>query len=225
MYPASAQRCCGRSESGSGRASTVRSRVGSSNFTSCTLAPLATSDSGTPRASTSKLRLRPFFSPVRGVRSHAFDRQGSFSGGPVDALPLPRDALHPVVFGQPRLPQMEKEPRPLPVLKMPMHRAGAAILFGQGLPLAAGAQNVHHGGEDAPRRHRLTPRSRLAPIPPARLPLLDGNQGFHLRPQFVRYRPRLDLCHPARYLLPTCTLCFQLFARAYQVRHYLRISS
>ena len=55
------------------------------------------------------------------------------------------------------MPQLEKEPRPLPVLKILVHRAGAATLFGQGLPLAARAQNVHDGGEDAPRCHRLRP--------------------------------------------------------------------
>ena len=109
-----------------GRSTTTPSSVASSSFTSCTLAPLAIIDSGTPRSSTNILLLRPFLSPIRGVRSHAFDGQGRFSCGPIDTLPLPSDALHPVVLGQARLPQFEKESSLVPVLKMLMHDAGRA---------------------------------------------------------------------------------------------------
>ena len=70
----------------------MRFRVASSNFESCTFALLATSDSGTPRASTNRLLLRPFFSPIRRVRPHAFGCQRSFARGPVDTLPIPCDA-------------------------------------------------------------------------------------------------------------------------------------
>src|SRR5208283_3136572 len=87
---------------GAGRARITWSSVAVRSFTSCTLAPLATIDSGTPRPSTNKLRLRPFFSPIRGVGPHALHRQRSFGHGPVHALPVPGYAFHLVILGQSR---------------------------------------------------------------------------------------------------------------------------
>lgn len=45
---------------------------GSKEILSCRLAPVTTSDKGTPCSSTSRLRFVPFFSPIRGIRSNGF---------------------------------------------------------------------------------------------------------------------------------------------------------
>ena len=111
-----------------GRAQTMRRSVASSSFTSCALAPLATRDSGMPRASTSRLRLRPFFPPIGGMGAHTRLRQGCLAHAPIDALPAPGDALHLIVFGQPCLPEAKKKSCLLPALKMSMHRTGTAEL-------------------------------------------------------------------------------------------------
>jgi len=176
--------------------------VGPSSLLSCTLAPLPTSDSGMPRASTSRLLLGPFFSPIGGVRSHTFSGQRSFAHGPVYALPLPGDSLHFIVFGQPGPPYLEEETVPLPTLKIGMNRTSAAILPGQGLPLAAGAKHIDYGRENLPRRQRLAAPSRLALILPSPLPLRLRDQRLNLGPPCVRYRPRLYLCHLELYLHP-----------------------
>src|ERR1017187_8027774 len=101
-------------------------------------------DSGTPRPSTSSIRLLPFFPPIRGVWPDRFLRQRGFHQSPVDALPAPGDALHIVVFGESRLPQNAKESRALPFQEAFVYRTGAAEpFFGQRLPLAARAQHIH----------------------------------------------------------------------------------
>jgi len=140
------------------------SSVASSSFTSCVFAPLATIDNGTPIPSTSRLRLRPFFSPIRGVGAHAFGRKWRFVHRAVDTLPIPCNGFHLVVLSQSGLPQTKKEACLLPLLKMQMYSTGAAKLAWKSLPLAAGAQHVNDGGEDLPRRHRLAAAARFAKI-------------------------------------------------------------
>jgi hypothetical protein len=71
-----------------------------------------------PRASTRRLRLRPFFPPIRRVGAHALPRQRRFARGPIHALPAPRDALHLVVLGQTGPPYLEKKAFPLPALEI-----------------------------------------------------------------------------------------------------------
>ena len=225
LYPASAQKCCGCSADSSGRGVTIASSVGSKSFTSCTLAPLTASNSGTPRPSTNKLRLRPFFPPIRGVRSHALLPPRRFSHRPIGALPLPGYALHAVIFGQAGLPQSKKESGLLPVLKILMHRAGRAKLARQGFPLNTRAQHINNRGEHLPRRHGLAPPSRLAPVGLFSRPLPRWNQRLQLRPQLIRYCPRLDLFHPGRHLRPSHTFGLRLSAFQNQDKHYLRISS
>jgi len=52
---------------------------GSKEMLSCRLAPVTTNDKGTPRSSIRRLRFVPFFSPIRGIRSDRFLRQGCFN--------------------------------------------------------------------------------------------------------------------------------------------------
>jgi len=167
----------------------MRRKVASSSFTSCRLAPLATSDSGTPRASTRRLRLRPFFSPIRGVRPHAFGCQRSLMHGPIDALPAPGDALHLVVFGESCLPQAEKKASALPSLKVCVNRAGTTEFTRQSLPLAARTQHINDGGKDLSGGNRLASRAGLSTILASVSPGDDGNKRLHSGPKHIRNCP------------------------------------
>src|SRR5687767_2357391 len=108
LYPASAHRCLLRRLHGAVRLTMMALSTASSCVTSCALAPVTTSDNGTPRPSTSRWRLLPFFSPIGRVGSDRLLRQWRFEHGPVDALPSPGDALHLVVLGKPSLPDRLK---------------------------------------------------------------------------------------------------------------------
>ena len=169
-------------------------------------APLATSDSGTPRASTRRLRLRPFFSPIRGVRPYAFLRQRSLAHGAVNALPFPADTLHLVVFSQSGLPQTEEKAHPLPALKMRVHCAGTAEFARQRLPLATGAQHLNNGLKHLPGWHRLTSRAWPTTINTPSRSSDNGDKWFYLAPKRIRNSPRFDLRHPGTYLRPVCAL-------------------
>src|SRR6476469_8139132 len=111
------------------------------------------SDNGTPRPSTRRWRLLPFFPPIRRVGPDGFLRQRSLHQRAVDALPSPRDALHVVVLGKSGLPQLLKEAGLLPLQEPLVNGTGTAeALLGQRLPLAARAQHVDHRLKDLPRR-------------------------------------------------------------------------
>jgi len=130
----------------------------SSNWeTSCRLAPVTTSDNGTPRPSTNRCRLVPFFPPVGRVPANCLLRQWRLDHGPVYALPLPGNALHFIIFGKPGSPKDNKEPCAHPVHKMGVYGAGTSKAFlRQGFPLTAGSQNIHDGLEYPARRYRLS---------------------------------------------------------------------
>jgi hypothetical protein len=166
------------------------------------LAPLATSDSGMPRPSTRRLRLRPFFPPVGRIGPGALLPQRRLVHGSIDTLPCPRYAFHLVVLGQTLPPDPKEEAFLLPTLEMRVYGAGAAILLRQCLPLTSGPKHVDEGREYVPRRHRLATSSRFAPVAAALRPFSLRNQRFNLAPQRVRHGPRLDLCHLALHLRP-----------------------
>ena len=88
---------------------TIASSTASNCETSCRLAPVTTSDNGTPQPSTNKWRLLPFFSPIRWIWAHAGLRQWRFHHRPVNALPSPGDAFNIVVLGKPSFPKGFKE--------------------------------------------------------------------------------------------------------------------
>src|SRR5512136_2264514 len=96
------------------------SNVAPNSFTSCRLAPATTSESGAPRASTSKLRLVPFFPPVCRVVSDGLLRQWGFALRPIQALPLPSNPLHLIILSQAGSPQPHKEPLLSPPLEVCM---------------------------------------------------------------------------------------------------------
>ena len=159
------------------------------------MAPLTAIDSGSPRPSTSRLRLRPFFSPVGRVPTNAFGCKRRFAHGSVGCLPLPGDALHSVILGQASLPQFLEKTSPVPVLKVLMHRARRTELARQCFPLNAGPQNVNNRREDLPRRHWLASRPSLALVLSPWFPPPCWNQRLNLAPQTIRNCPRLDLGH------------------------------
>ena len=131
--------------------SVIRSFSRGSNITlSCRLAPLTASDKGTPRSSTNTLRLLPFFSPIRRIGANRFPRQWRFDVGTVGSLPMPRYALHIVVFRQSFQPQVAKESGPCPLLELVMKRGraqSAEFFSGQGVPDGACTQDIDHGGK------------------------------------------------------------------------------
>src|SRR5438874_1984366 len=104
-YPLSPHRCWGVSGAGSGRATGMLSRVGSTSSMSGRLAPATSTPIGTPRPSVSRDRLVPILARSVGFLPVFFSPEGRFGHGPVDALPVPVDADHLVVLVQGGLPE------------------------------------------------------------------------------------------------------------------------
>jgi len=84
----------------------MRRKVASRHFTSCRW-PACDQRQGTPRAST-EARLRPFFSPIRGVRPHAFVARGALCM-PHRCFAAPGDAPPSRRIRRSCLPQAEKK--------------------------------------------------------------------------------------------------------------------
>jgi hypothetical protein len=134
--------------------------------------------------------------------------------------PHPRSAnarrCPPCRHTRPSQPSISSEKAlPLPALEVGMHGAGAAILLGKRLPLAAGAKHIDNRRKNLPRRHRLASRSGLTLVFAATRPFSRWDQRPNLAPQRVRHCPRLDLCHldksslgDGQFEYPQC--CFAL---------------
>jgi hypothetical protein len=95
---------------------------------------------------------------------------------------LPGDAVHPVILGQPNLPQFLEKSGPVPVLKILMHRTGRTELAGQCFPLNACSQNVDNRRKNLPSRHWLAPRSSLALVLSTWFPPACWDQRLNLAP-------------------------------------------
>ena len=203
----------------------MAARVSGNRQLSWMFAPLTASDSGTPRPSTRRLHLRPFFPLVGGVGTHRLLRCRSFVLGSVDALPAPGYAFHLVVLGQPGPPYLKEKTCLLPALEMSVHCAGGTKFPGQSLPLASGAEHIHDRREDLPRRHGLSTGARLTLVLAVRLTNTRWNKRLDLAPQLIRYRPRLDLCHVGLHLHPVSLVSITRIHRRNLSRYYLRISS
>jgi len=171
---------------------TMPASTASSRLQSCTFAPLTTSDNGTPRPSTSRWRLLPFFSPIRRVGADGFLRQWRLHHRAVNALPSPRDPLHLVVLGQPRSPQRLKEAGFFPFEESLVDGTRAAkALLGERPPLAAGAQHIDDGFEHQSSRLRWPSGPRLAQVDLV-CHRAWRNQRFHPLPELIGNDPRLD---------------------------------
>ncbi len=174
----------------------ISSKTSSNWDTSWRLAPVTTSDNGTPRPSTNRCRLVPFFSPVGRIPTNRFLRQRCFDHGSVYALPLPGNAFHLVVFGKTGSPKGHEEACTHPAHEVGVNRTGTSkTLLRQGLPLTTRSQDIHDGLKYLARRHRFSAATGLAFIRFFRISLRLWYEGFDLFPKRIRDLPRLGLCH------------------------------
>lgn len=168
----------------------ISSNTSSNWVTSCRFAPVTTSDNGTPRPSTNRCRLVPFFPPIGRVSTNCLLGQGSLDHSPVYALPAPGDALHFIVFGKSGSPKSDKESSTHPAHEMGMDCTGAPEAFlGQRFPLAAGSKHVHDSLENLARGHRLSAPAGLAFIGFARITLWHWYHGFNPFPKRIGHFP------------------------------------
>jgi len=180
----------------------ISSNTSSNWVTSCRFAPVTTSDNGTPRPSTSRCLLLPFFFPVRWVRANGFLSKRCFGHGPVDTLPTPGYTLHFIIPGKSRAPEGNKESSFHPAHEMSMNGAGAAkSLFRQGFPLAASSEDKQNRFKDLSWRHRLSATADFTDILFTRITFRLRNQRFYLLPKRIGYFPRLNFSHntPKKY--------------------------
>jgi|GEM_PF-2962988 len=196
-YAASRQRFCGASSSFG--ATTLFFSKTSRETLSCRLAPLTTSDKGTPFSSTSTCRFVPFFSPIRRVGADGFLRKRCLDVRPVGRLPEPSDTFHGIVFSQPALPYATKHSRPGPLLKFSMNHRGTdsfKFLSRQGVPNDSCPQDIHYRGKKEPVRILwFSATARLAGIFFSIFARICGDQRFNDRPKCIRNFPGFDACH------------------------------
>src|SRR4051794_18196472 len=102
---------CGCSGVGSGRSTGMLSSVSPTLFMSLRLAPSTASPTGTPLASTRRLRLTPFLARSVGFLPVFFPPEGRLGHAPVHTQPGPVDALQAVVLQKAGLPHLEGDAR------------------------------------------------------------------------------------------------------------------
>src|SRR2546421_1547897 len=128
---------CGSSSLAAGRSTGTLSSVASTSFMSLRLAPSTARPTGTPRPSTSRLRLTPFLARSVGFLPVFFPPEGRLGHAPVHRQPGPIDPLQTVILQQPGLPELPEDAGLNPFLKAVMGR-GPRAEDGrvQGLPRA-----------------------------------------------------------------------------------------
>ena len=120
-YPASAHRF---SDSASMIGSAILfAKTAFSWLTSCRLAPVTTTDNGTPRPSTRIWRFVPFFSSIRRISPGILLGHRSLVHAAIYGLPFPGDTFHVVILGQASLPKLQKETRLFPFSEIPVNCA------------------------------------------------------------------------------------------------------
>jgi len=196
-YAASRQRFCGVSSSFG--ATTLFFNKTSRETLSCRLAPLTTSDKGTPFSSTSRCRFVPFFSPIRRVGADGFLGKRGLDVRPVSRLPKPGYTFHGIVFSQPALPNATKQSRRSPLLKFSMNHGRTdsfKFLSRQGVPDDSCPQDVYYRGEKKSVRILwFSATARLAGIFFSGLARICGDQRFNDLPECIRNFPGFDACH------------------------------
>ncbi len=159
-------------------------------LTSWTLAPVTSSDRGTPRSSTTKCRLLPFFSPVSWVGTDFFLGHWSFYYSTITTLPFPCYTLHFIIFSKSGSPKVQKKSFFQPIGKVCINRSGAAkTLFRQRLPLTACPQNIYDSFKYLTRWQRLAPATSLTFIFFIRIASCLRNQRLYFFPKLIRYFP------------------------------------
>src|SRR5512139_695117 len=168
----------------------MSSNVGSSSFTSCLWAPATTNDSGIPLPSTNRLRLVPFFPPIRRTRSDGLQRQRSLHHCPIDTLPAPSNPFHLVVFCKPFAPQTHKNPLAFPVQEVFMDGTRTTEhFFGEGFPLASGPKDIYDSFKDLTGIHGLAASTWSSQILLSFLSLLRWDQRLNPFPKRIRHCP------------------------------------
>jgi len=112
------QRDCGRAGFGCGRGQTMRRKVASSSFTSCRLAPLATSDSGDATRVDQKASLAPIFFPDPWGSAPRIRLPEEPYAWPHRCFASARRCPPSRRIGESCLPQAEKKAKRVPSLKV-----------------------------------------------------------------------------------------------------------
>lgn len=118
----------------------------------------------------------PVFFPPRGSLGHA----------PIEALPLPVDADLVVVLVQGGRPQLAERAALLPPLEVPVESTPRPELRGDGLPRAAGPQDIGDAVENLAIGQPGSPTLAGPPDP--------GEEGLDPLPEGVREAEVLDHC-------------------------------
>src|SRR5205807_9151324 len=155
--PLSRHKCCGCPAVGAGRATTTLSRTASASFMSVRFAALRTTPRGTPRRSSRTCRLVPSLPRLVGSGPVAAPPRGGRDRRTVGRLPVPANAVRRVIAAQLRGPQTGPHALPRPLLEAGVDCRAGAELPGDGLPLAAGPQDVQDAVQHPPKRHHGAP--------------------------------------------------------------------
>ena len=150
--PLSRHRCWGRRRVGLGRGTTMPSRVASATFMSWRLAALIAARKGAPRRSRRMWRFVPSLPRLVGSGPVSLPPRGGRHRRAVRRLPLPADALLPVVAAELVRPHALPGPGPAPLLAAATAGRAGPELAGDRLPLAAGAQHVEDAVQHGPER-------------------------------------------------------------------------
>src|SRR5262249_12146754 len=175
---------CSSSPVGSGRSTGMLSMVWRVSLKSLRLAPSTTAPTGTPRASVRMLRLTPFLPRSVGLGPVFFPPERGLAHRPVHGQPGPVDAHEVVVLQEARLPELQEDALADPLLEAVVRRRAGAEAGGiEGVPLAAGAQDVEDGAQTLPVRAPGPAAAEAVGVPACGYPALQ------LLPQLVGDAP------------------------------------
>lgn len=199
----------------------ISSNTSSNWETSCRLAPVTTSDNGTPRPSTNRCRLVPFFPPVSRIPTNRLLSQRCFYHGSVYALPLPGYSFHLVVFGKTGSPKSHEEARTHPTHEVGVDSTGTSeSLLGQGLPLTPRSQNIHDGFKYLARWHWFSAPTCFTLVLFLWITLRVWYKGFNLFPKRIRYLPRLGFCHRTSMII--CPIFMEIIISGFgKITHFI----
>ena len=155
--PLSRHKCWRCRARGAGRATTALSKTASASFMSVRFAALRTTPRGAPRRSSSRCRLVPSLPRLVGSGPVASPPRGGRHGCAVGRLPVPANPVRRVIAPQLFRPQAGPHALPRPRLEAGMHGRAGAELPRDGLPLAAGPQDMQDAVEHSPKRHGGAP--------------------------------------------------------------------
>src|SRR5512135_171388 len=187
-----------------GRRIGTLAKVRHTSHLSWVLAPETATPKGTPRPSVSSERLVPDLARSVGLGPVFPPTERGLGHRPVQALPLPLDALQFVVLVQGDAPEVSEDPLGGPLLEVVVQGTATAEFGWGGFPLTAGAEDVEDAVEHRPQVRPGSPplgalgilgQERLDSLPQGigNAPIVSDPFGIHRRPVM-----RASWC----YLLP-----------------------